>query len=273
MTKLCNSNELYQFFSDNLSKSIEQVEKTKILASIEKLIFNYEPNTQETLKSYVQWIHNNPRLKIVNTEVDRELLNRNACLYDIRIDSRHGDDEIYNANSGLRAKIARGNTIFEANDANGKRYYDLIIFALRKFTGGFGDEDDASNEKRPEWRKYFLRDIKETKTIVSLRKANGEAAHLSCRYIDGQFYLCSGSKNVHMFYKRRCEIDKYYNDAKYKVAREVSYTIIEFLKSLDADLRIKYIKITTHLYINDFNNFMLIKIFEFFSHKSSYSCF
>lgn len=240
MTKFYDSNELSIFFSENLTKNIEEVERAIILASINKLLFDYEPNTQETLQNYVRWIHNNSRLKVVNTEVDHTILNRNVYLHDVRIESRHGDDLVYNANSELRAKIARGNAILEANDKNGKRYYDLIIFALRKFTGGFGDEDDASNEKRPEWKKYFLRDIKETKTIVSLKKANGEAAHLSCRFIDGEFYLCSGSKNVHMLYKRRSEIEKYYSDAKYQVAREVSYTIVKYLKSLDNDLRNKY---------------------------------
>ncbi len=81
----------------------------------------------------------------------------------------------------------------------------MIVFALRKFTGGLGDEDDIDRNKN-DWTKYFLKDINETKDVVSLQKANGEAAHLSCRFINGDFIICSGSKNVHLLFKTLCKV-------------------------------------------------------------------
>jgi hypothetical protein len=87
----------------------------------------------------------------------------------------------------------------ETSDANDKTY-DLIIFALRKFTGGLGDEDDMDRDKN-DWSNYFLKSISQTEHIIALDKANGEAAHLSCRYIDGSFLVCAGSKNVHLLFR------------------------------------------------------------------------
>ena len=57
-----------------------------------------------------------------------------------------------------------------------------------------------------DWKKYFLKDISETKYVKSLRKANGEAAHLSCRWIDGQFLFITGSKNVHLVFRNKSNL-------------------------------------------------------------------
>jgi hypothetical protein len=76
----------------------------------------------------------------------------------------------------------------------------LIVFALRKFTGGLGDEDDMDREQN-DWCNYFLRPLNESSLVVSLQKANGEAAHLSCRFINGSFVICAGSKNVHLLFR------------------------------------------------------------------------
>ena len=40
-------------------------------------------------------------------------------------------------------------------------------------------------------------------SVVSTRKANGEAAHLAARCIDGRVLICAGSKNVHMLFRNR----------------------------------------------------------------------
>ena len=50
---------------------------------------------------------------------------------------------MYNKYEDLRDKVARGNTVLYLNDMQeGKVSYDNLVFALRKFTGGMGDEDD-----------------------------------------------------------------------------------------------------------------------------------
>ena len=101
-------------------------------------------------------------------------------------------------------KIARGNTILEYEE-NGSTKYKLLIYALRKFTGGLGDEDEF-DRKTGQWRKYFLKDIKNTKYVISLEKANGQAGHFSCSWVNNDFLMCGGSKNVHLVFKKRCEI-------------------------------------------------------------------
>ena len=42
-----------------------------------------------------------------------------------------------------------------------------------------------------------------TKYVAVLQKANGEAAHLSCRWVDNEFLICAGSKNVHLVFKNK----------------------------------------------------------------------
>lgn len=127
-----------------------------------------------------------------------------AALFDIKIKSKGPDDRIYDRNEDFRSKIARGNSILEYQD-NGTSVYKLVIYALRKFTGGLGDEDEF-DRKTGEWQKYFLKDINCSKYVISLEKANGEAAHLSCSWINDDFLLCAGSKNVHLVFKNKCKI-------------------------------------------------------------------
>lgn len=50
----------------------------------------------------------------------------------------------------------------------------------------------------------FLQPIEETDVVIATNKANGEAAHLSCTEIDGEFILCGGSKNVHLMFRNKC---------------------------------------------------------------------
>lgn len=85
---------------------------------------------------------------------------------------------------------------------NGRSKYELVIYALRKFTGGLGDEDDM-DRKSGEWKKYFLKDTKFISHVTSLHKANGEAAHWSCSWINNEFLVTAGSKNVHLVFKNK----------------------------------------------------------------------
>ena len=82
----------------------------------------------------------------------------------------------------------------------------MLVYALRKFTGGLGDEDDVEREDKNAWRKYFIKDYTDTRHVVSLEKANGEAAHMSCRWLNGAFVVCAGSKNVHLVFKTESTI-------------------------------------------------------------------
>ena len=77
-----------------------------------------------------------------------------------------------------------------------------MIYGLRKFTGGLGDEDDI-DRKSGQWNKYFLTDFKNIKHVIVLQKANGEAAHVSCLWINDNFLICAGSKNVHLVFRKK----------------------------------------------------------------------
>jgi len=59
--------------------------------------------------------------------------------------------------------------------------HDGLIFALKKFTGGMGDEDETQPDDNYVWLKYFLKPVESSRKVVCTRKANGEAAHLSVR--------------------------------------------------------------------------------------------
>ena len=66
--------------------------------------------------------------------------------------------------------MARGNTILYMNDTaaaggvkGSKRTaavtHDNVIFALRKFTGGMGDEDEDQPDSGKTWMNYFLKPL------------------------------------------------------------------------------------------------------------------
>ena len=50
---------------------------------------------------------------------------------------------------------------------------------------------------------YIVQPFKDTTTVVCTMKANGEAAHLAARKINGQYVIFAGSKNVHMAFQSR----------------------------------------------------------------------
>jgi len=206
-----------------------------IIDLIQNSIDESQKSDQDSLSNYLQWIKNNSNLKLKSSEVPSHIL-PGAKIHDVRIDSRRNDDAVYDRHADIRSKVARGNTVLEYKDSSGKIIYDLLIFALRKFTGGLGDEDDL-DRNTSDWKRYFLKDMSHTKKLISIRKANGEAAHMSCRWINGDFIICGGSKNIHMFFKNERDIQSH-TDSCYQVAREVAMTINRFVnKQLEPEIR------------------------------------
>jgi len=127
----------------------------------------------------------------------------------------------YNGSGELRDRIARGNTVLRLEDRRtGSTRLDMVIFALRKFTGGMGDEDEAQPEDAQVWQKYFLRPMEEVEKVVCVVKENGEAAHLAVRWIEGRFFYICGSKNVHLIFRNREDLSRY-SSTRYSVARTV----------------------------------------------------
>ena len=82
-----------------------------------------------------------------------------------------------------REKVARGNSVLFLRDLeSNSSSHDGVIFALKKFTGGMGDEDETQPDDNFVWMKYFLKPLASARKVVCTRKANGEAAHLSVRF-------------------------------------------------------------------------------------------
>merc|ERR1712004_120826 len=87
--------------------------------------------------------------------------------------------------------------------------------------GGMGDEDEDQPENEQVWQKYFLSPMEAVDKVVCVTKENGEAAHLSVRMIQGYFFYFCGSKNVHLMFRTRDELEKY-TEQRYMVAKTVA---------------------------------------------------
>jgi hypothetical protein len=110
--------------------------------------------------------------------------------------------------------------------------YDCVIFALRKFTGGVGDEDENQPQNDLSWKDYFHQPPETAHKVVCTRKVNGEAGHLAARFIDNQFFLFVGSKNVHIVISTYSDIEKY-SDSRYQFARIIAETTLDMLANMD----------------------------------------
>ncbi|XP_067651800.1 uncharacterized protein [Haliotis asinina] len=185
--------------------------------------------------SWLDWAVRIPYLKVIKSSVPVGILPNayQGHLIDVKVFARHGpDDEIYDNNKSIREKVARGNCFL--NIENGPhRGTTCVLYALKKFTGGLGDDDDREKGDNFTWKKYFTQPIESTSNVVATRKANGEAAHLSCMMIDGEYVLCGGSKNVHLLFRRKLDIKRYPED-RFRIAREVCTTVMDVLDQMEA---------------------------------------
>ncbi|KAK6982506.1 actin-binding protein ipp [Biomphalaria glabrata] len=190
----------------------------------------------ETIKaiSWLDWVKPLNYIKVVHTDIPDFILPKNCSgeLIDVKVFSKSGpDDKIYDTYKLVRDRVARGNCFLRITRGPhaGTR---CILHALKKFTGGLGDDDDRDRGDNLTWKKYFVKSIDDAKKVIATRKANGEAAHLSCIQIDGQILLCAGSKNVHMLIRNRGDIALYRGD-RYRIASEVSHAILDALDSME----------------------------------------
>lgn len=188
---------------------------------------------EKTSKAWLSWCREQKnRVKVIGQDIPSGILGSkvNGTLYDIKVSTRGPDDAAYNKYPDLREKVARGNSVLHLHDLETKTTtQDGIIFALRKFTGGMGDEDETQPDDNYVWMKYFLKPLTSARNVICTRKANGEAAHLSVRYMPKcGFVLCVGSKNVHMIVRNLSDVDKY-TDSRFMVAKTVAQTVLDFV--------------------------------------------
>ena len=108
-------------------------------------------------------------------------------LNDYKVVSKGSDDEMYKNNDDLLKFMPRGLTVMELTKSFSDYRKDIVISANRKFFEcdvGPNGIDFSTNQ----YTNFSLNSSQVSK-IISTEKLNGEAAHFSGRFIDGQFYL------------------------------------------------------------------------------------
>ena len=189
------------------------------------------------VEEWLAWARSHGHMvKVVEGKVPQGVmpLGKVATLLDVKVQGKkYGpDDALYNSSAELRDRIARGNTVLRMEETRtGKTSLDMVIFALKKFTGGMGDEDEDQPEDNLVWQRYFLRPMEEVRKVVCVTKENGEAAHLAVRLVEGSFYYVCGSKNVHLMFRSLEELEQY-TEQRYLVARTVGQAWLEQAKAM-----------------------------------------
>ncbi|XP_050396663.1 uncharacterized protein LOC126815154 [Patella vulgata] len=198
-------------------------------------------------EGWLDWAKQLKTLKIIRSSVPIAILPNGyrGVLIDVKVNSPHApDDKIYDTNEKIRQRVARGNCFLQIENGphNGTT---CVLYGLKKFTGGLGDDDDRDQGDNFTWKKYFTKPLESTERVVATRKANGEAAHLSCQIIDGHFVMCGGSKNVHLLFRRKEDIDRY-KEPRYLIAREVCETVMHHLELMDQNDRFLLLSFLSH---------------------------
>jgi len=196
-------------------------------------------SSKETL-SWLEWCQNRKNVKVTSWTVPYGILPQgiSITLHDVKVSGegkRHvPDDKIYNNNDDIRDKVARGNTVLQIHDTHNKTIeYDMAVFALKKFTGGMGDEDEDQPDNDLVWQKYFLKPLEEVTKVVCMIKENGEAGHVSVRVIDDKFFFIAGSKNVHLMFRTAEHLENY-TDGRFSVAKMVGHAWLQQLDKIQS---------------------------------------
>ncbi|XP_071537280.1 uncharacterized protein [Panulirus ornatus] len=205
------------------------------ITSAVKKIISCSQNSEEAtlvLDKFSRRKANEKKLQVTHTEVPTEILpdGFTAVLHDIKVHGCGPDDRIYNVNPDIRKMIPRGATTMQLNGV--VSWFDVVIYGNKKFTGGIGDEDQWQPDDDDKWREYCLENPDTARKVVCMTKLNGEAAHFSGRYIDGQFYIFTGSKNVHMMIRDERDIDQYHG-SKFGIAKVIAKAVCDTLKGLE----------------------------------------
>ena len=120
--------------------------------------------SSDSTVSWLEWCRAHSQVKVTPWQVPDGILppGYTGTLHDVKVgatDKKYSgpDDKIYNSNPEIREKVARGNTVLELHHkASQHTEHDMVVFALKKFTGGMGDEDEEQPENDLVWQRYFL---------------------------------------------------------------------------------------------------------------------
>ena len=194
------------------------------------------------LQSRVQWATETPYLRCVTCDVPAGILpsGLSGKLHEIKVNPRgYGkkkgpptDDACYEQEEKVRRLVPRGLCFIEVFDGGTPLLQGPACFAMRKFSGGLGDEDNEDGKGTAErWKCFFPRPANEASVVCASKKANGEAAHFSCVRVPqangkGSIVLkIAGSKHVHLCYRDAAtDLDKYTNEDRFRLAKIVART-------------------------------------------------
>ncbi|XP_055998001.1 uncharacterized protein LOC130047336 [Ostrea edulis] len=198
---------------------------------------------QRATESWLRWARHENHLKVISAGIPIGVLpsGLEGEIIDVKVFTKRGpDDAIYDKNREIRKRVARGNSFLHIDKGpeSGTR---CVLQAMKKFTGGLGDDDDRDMGDNLVWKKYFTRPIEEAAKVIATKKANGEAAHLSCCMIAGEYVMCGGSKNVHMMFRKKDDI-KRYAEARFRIAREVCETVVDSLDQMEEETKNRLLK-------------------------------
>ena len=196
--------------------------------------------SSEATVSWLRWCQAQSLVKVTPWPVPPGVLppGVTGTLHDVKVgsDKKYSgpDDKIYNSSPEIREAVARGNTVLELHhEATQQTHHDMVVFALKKFTGGMGDEDEEQPEDDLVWQRYFLGPLDTVSQVVCMTKENGEAAHVSIRRIEDSLYYVAGSKNVHLLFRNRADLELY-TEGRFSVARMVGEAWLRQVERLQA---------------------------------------
>jgi hypothetical protein len=207
---------------------------------------------QETAEALLSWAKDHPFLRVVQCTIPNGIFpdGVTVILNDIQVTTprrkrgpRIVDDDVYDAFPLVRKYAPRGSCILQLNSPENQTS-KIVVFALKKFTGGPGDDDDLATaleeeaehadknleddtqRARQRWEHYFVENPNRAQYIIRTSKENGEAAHLGqFRYL-GEIYYIFGSKNVHLILKNPSDIEKYH-EARFLTATMIAKAMID----------------------------------------------
>ena len=130
---------------------------------------------------------------------------------------REPDDKLYNTHEVLRHKVARGNTILYVHDTEKNLLsYHCVVFALRKFTGGMGDEDEDQPDSNKTWLNYFLKPLGKYRPGHTVWKNQDFSVIQILREIN--YRCCRSSKKASLAIVRASKSAKIHKKSKFKTS-------------------------------------------------------
>ena len=203
-------------------------------------------NHNTSVREYLDWVSRNRKVKGNCNEVPYGILPKgiSAEITDVRVNCYGVDDKMYETNQVLREKVARGNSFvtFYGKDVVNS---GCVIRGLKKFSGGYWDDDDIQHTDHSGWSRYFLSPPMTATSVVVMEKVNGEAAHVGARLLGSKFFIFCGSKNVHLLVSRRQHLLKY-QEQRYSYACIIGEAFFDLLEGMCEYKRVRLLSFLAH---------------------------